>query len=81
MGFGLYSLLEAALLVINAMAVLNEERFLSKIGWGDNEMTGFGQSPTAKQQIMTLIRSVRTVMRVPLIGINGIVILFKILMG
>ena len=80
MGFGLYSLLEAALLVINAMAVLNEERFLSKIGWGE-EMTGFGQQPSAKQQIMVLIRSVRTVMRVPLIGINGIVILFKILMG
>lgn len=30
MAFGLYSLLEAALLCINAVAVLNEERFLSK---------------------------------------------------
>lgn len=30
MAFGLYSLLEACLLVVNAMAVLNEERFLSK---------------------------------------------------
>ncbi len=30
MAFGFYSLLEACLLVVNAMAVLNEERFLSK---------------------------------------------------
>ena len=30
MALGLYSLLEACLLVVNAMAVLNEERFLSK---------------------------------------------------
>lgn len=30
MGFGLYSLLEAGLLVVNAIAILNEERFLNK---------------------------------------------------
>lgn len=30
MAFGLYTLLEAALLCINAIAILNEERFLSK---------------------------------------------------
>ena len=32
MAFGLYSLLEAALLVLNAICVLHEERFLSKVG-------------------------------------------------
>ena len=31
MAFGLYSLLEAALLVLNAICVLHEERFLSKV--------------------------------------------------
>ena len=80
MGFGLYSLIEATLLVINAMAVLNEERFLSKLGWGQ-EVAGFGQQPGAKQQFMTLVRSVRTVMRVPLIAINGVVILYKVVLG
>jgi hypothetical protein len=30
MVFGLYTLLEAGLLMINAIAILNEERFLSK---------------------------------------------------
>eukprot|EP00794_Sanderia_malayensis_P009538 gene9538-10525_t len=50
MAFGLYSLLEAILLVVNAMAVLNEERFLSKIGWGTNQTAGFGEEPGMKQQ-------------------------------
>ena len=31
MAFGLYSLLEAALLVLNAICVLHEERFLAKV--------------------------------------------------
>ena len=30
MGFGIYSLIEAGVLLINALAILNEERFLSK---------------------------------------------------
>ena len=30
MGFTLYSLIEAALLVVNAVAILNEQRFLSR---------------------------------------------------
>lgn len=30
MGFTLYSLIEAALLCVNAVAILNEQRFLSK---------------------------------------------------
>ena len=81
MAFGFYSLLEAILLVVNAMAVLNEERFLSKIGWGTNQMAGFGDEPGVKQQLMNLIRSVRTVMRIPLIGINAFVIVVKLLMG
>lgn len=81
MAFGLYSLLESVLLVINAMAVLNEERFLSKIGWGTNQMAGFGEEPGVKQQLLNLVRSVKTVMRIPLIAINSFVIIVKLLMG
>ena len=32
MAFGLYSLLEAGLLVLNAICVLHEDRFLAKVG-------------------------------------------------
>jgi len=81
MAFGLYSLLEAVLLVVNAMAVLNEERFLSKVGWGSDQMAAYGEQPSAKQQMLNLVRSVRTVMRIPLIGVNLFVIVVKLLMG
>ncbi|KAG9471938.1 immediate early response 3-interacting protein 1 [Eleutherodactylus coqui] len=82
MAFTLYSLLQAALLCVNAVAVLHEERFLSKIGWGpDQGIGGFGEDPGVKSQMMNLVRSVRTVMRVPLIIINSITIVLLLLFG
>uniref|UniRef100_A0A3B3CNM9 Immediate early response 3-interacting protein 1 n=1 Tax=Oryzias melastigma TaxID=30732 RepID=A0A3B3CNM9_ORYME len=64
MAFTLYSLIQAAILCVNAVAVLHEERFLSKIGWGaDQSVGGFGDEPGVKAQLMNLVRSVRTVMR------------------
>uniref|UniRef100_G3PJ45 Immediate early response 3-interacting protein 1 n=1 Tax=Gasterosteus aculeatus aculeatus TaxID=481459 RepID=G3PJ45_GASAC len=64
MAFTLYSLIQAAILCVNAVAVLHEERFLSKIGWGvDQSVGGFGDEPGVKVQLMNLVRSVRTVMR------------------
>uniref|UniRef100_A0A8D2KJ90 Immediate early response 3-interacting protein 1 n=1 Tax=Urocitellus parryii TaxID=9999 RepID=A0A8D2KJ90_UROPR len=62
MAFTLYSLLQAALLCVNA--VLHEERFLKNFGWGkDQGIGGFGEEPGIKSQLMNLIRSVKTVMR------------------
>ena len=82
MGFGLYSLIEAALLVINAAAVLHEERFLAKIGWGADQGTGgFGEDPGVKAQLINFVRSVRTVMRVPLIFLNCLTIIGLLLFG
>ncbi|XP_054749110.1 immediate early response 3-interacting protein 1-like [Lytechinus pictus] len=82
MAFGLYTLLEAALLCINAIAILNEERFLSKVGWGgDQSVGGFGEEPGMKAQIINLIRSIRLVMRVPLIFLNAATIVIKLLLG
>uniref|UniRef100_A0A8C8E6T1 Immediate early response 3-interacting protein 1 n=1 Tax=Otus sunia TaxID=257818 RepID=A0A8C8E6T1_9STRI len=64
MAFTLYSLLQAVLLIINAVAVLHEERFLRHVGWGsDQGMGGFGEEPEIKTQLTNLIRSIRTVMR------------------
>ncbi len=82
MAFGLYSLIEAALLCVNAIAVLNEERFLSKVGWGsDQSVGGFGEEPGMKAQLINLIRSIRIVMRVPLIFFNASVIVLKLVFG
>jgi hypothetical protein len=72
MGFSLYSLIEAALLCVNAIAILSEQRFLSRCKLTIFQysvchfiiVSGSNQNPgDAKQQLLTLIRSVRTVMR------------------
>lgn len=82
MGFTLYSLIEAAILFLNAVAVLHEERFLAKIGWGsDQSIGGFGDEPGMKTQMINFIRSVRTVMRVPLIFVNVLTIVSLLLFG
>ncbi|CAH1254433.1 immediate early response 3-interacting protein 1-like [Branchiostoma floridae] len=81
MALGLYSLIEAALLCVNAIAVLNEERFLSKVGWATDTVSGFGEQPGMKSQIINLIRSVRMVMRIPLIIVNTITIVLLLLFG
>ncbi|XP_055954146.1 immediate early response 3-interacting protein 1-like [Argiope bruennichi] len=77
----LYNLFEATLLCINAIAVLHEERFLAKVGWGRDQSRGFGEEPGVKAQLMNLIHSVRTVMRIPLIFLNAVVIIFKLILG
>ncbi|XP_015775190.1 PREDICTED: immediate early response 3-interacting protein 1-like [Acropora digitifera] len=81
MAFTFYSLLEASLLILNAIAVLHEERFLAKVGWGTDQLSGFGEERGTKHQIINLIHSIRTVMRIPLILLNSATILLLILMG
>nr|XP_009939672.1 PREDICTED: immediate early response 3-interacting protein 1 [Opisthocomus hoazin] len=52
------------------------------IGWGsDQGIGGFGEEPGIKAQLTNLIRSVRTVMRVPLIAVNSITIVLLLLFG
>ncbi|MEE6507825.1 hypothetical protein FKM82_031120 [Ascaphus truei] len=82
MAFTLYTLMQAALLCVNAVAVLHEERFLRNVGWGaDQGIGGFGEEPGVKSQMMNLIRSVRIVMRVPLIIVNSITMVLLLLFG
>ncbi|XP_063587463.1 immediate early response 3-interacting protein 1-like [Penaeus indicus] len=82
MAFGIYSLLEAVVLSLNAVCILNEERFLSKLpGWGGSQVHGFGEEPGMKTQIFHFIRSVKTVMKYPLIPVNVFVIVFKLIFG
>jgi len=80
MGFGLYTLCQAALLVVNSICILNEERFLSKIGW-NTQHAGFGEDPGVKVQALNLIRAVKTVMKVPLIPLNIMMIVCELLFG
>ena len=81
MALGLWSLLEAILLVVNAICVLHEERFLAKVGWSVQHNRGFGEGGGVKEQSLNIIRSVRTVMRLPLIFVNSVVIVKKLILG
>ncbi|XP_058837846.1 immediate early response 3-interacting protein 1 [Topomyia yanbarensis] len=81
--FTLWALIEASLLCLNAVCILHEQRFLSKFGWGatNSQIHGFGESPTVKAQVLNLVRSIRTVAKIPLIFLNIVAILFKLVLG
>ncbi|XP_017893394.1 immediate early response 3-interacting protein 1 [Ceratina calcarata] len=82
MAFTLWTLYEATLLWLNAVCVLNEDRFLAKVGWASwQNVQGFGEPPSIKLQLLNLIKSIRTVMRVPLIFLNIITITVKLILG
>ncbi|XP_029163953.1 immediate early response 3-interacting protein 1 [Nylanderia fulva] len=82
MAFTLWTLFEATLLCLNAVCILNEERFLAKVGWASwQNVQGFGEPPTAKTQILNLVKSIRTVMRVPLIFFNILTLIVKLVLG
>ncbi|XP_031330042.1 immediate early response 3-interacting protein 1 [Photinus pyralis] len=83
MAITLWNLFEASLLCLNAVCVLHEERFLVKIGWSSKSpnVQGFGEHPTVKGQILNLVYSIRTVARIPLILVNIVTILIKLVLG
>ncbi|CCF60714.1 hypothetical protein KAFR_0L01060 [Kazachstania africana CBS 2517] len=82
--FGLGRLFYVILLLINAVAVLSEERFLSRIGFGKNanEAPAFGQQEnTTKSKVVQLIGAIQTLLRIPLIGINILIIIYELVLG
>uniref|UniRef100_A0A0N4ZMR8 Immediate early response 3-interacting protein 1 n=1 Tax=Parastrongyloides trichosuri TaxID=131310 RepID=A0A0N4ZMR8_PARTI len=79
-----YNLIEASLLVLNGIAVINRERVLNKWLKSRQNTFDYGQPQAtagATDQILNLIVSVQTVMRIPLIFINILVILYKLILG
>ncbi|KAK9474506.1 Yos1-like protein [Dipodascopsis tothii] len=82
--FGLGRLFYVVLLLTNAIAILSEDRFLARIGWSTAQIdSGFGvpDSQSVKVKLVNLISAVRTLMRIPLIGINSIVVLYELVLG
>ncbi|KAF7332202.1 hypothetical protein MKEN_00101200 [Mycena kentingensis (nom. inval.)] len=85
------------LLVVNSLAVLSEDRFLARIGWVSSQaqngnsgfqqtydpQTGYGvqQEASIKTRLIELINAVRTLMRIPLIGLNILIIIYELLLG
>eukprot|EP00011_Vannellida_sp_DIVA3-517-6-12_P006392 CAMPEP_0114609288 /NCGR_PEP_ID=MMETSP0168-20121206/3011_1 /TAXON_ID=95228 ORGANISM="Vannella sp., Strain DIVA3 517/6/12" /NCGR_SAMPLE_ID=MMETSP0168 /ASSEMBLY_ACC=CAM_ASM_000044 /LENGTH=77 /DNA_ID=CAMNT_0001820201 /DNA_START=23 /DNA_END=253 /DNA_ORIENTATION=- len=65
-----YSLLEAVLLFVNAIAILDQQRFLVPIGWMSTDDTHLGGERGIKSRIVDLIEAVHLLLRIPLIFIN-----------
>lgn len=93
--FGLGKLFYTIVLAVNGIAVLSEDRFLNRIGWG---LTAAGQTTASQYQqqfnagitldnasvktrLINLISAVRTLLRVPLIAINLLLIVYLLLLG
>ncbi|KAJ2318389.1 hypothetical protein IWW51_001477 [Coemansia sp. RSA 2702] len=61
--FGFGTLFYVILLLLNGIAVLNEERFLARIGWARNSAELYGDTESVKAKMINLISAVRTLMR------------------
>ena len=80
MGFSLWNLFKAGLLMLNSVMILNRRRFLAKYGLDDTSaMHNTGGSPITGQ-IVGLLHAVQY-LKVPVIIANTIVIVFEIILG
>jgi hypothetical protein len=77
----LWTLTQSALLAANAVAILNEPRFLAKRGLTARDVRDGAVAPaSAKGQIIGVINAA-TYLRVPLIALNAIVVFVKVVFG
>uniref|UniRef100_K7M581 Yos1-like protein n=2 Tax=Glycine subgen. Soja TaxID=1462606 RepID=K7M581_SOYBN len=76
---GLWTLLEGFLLLANALAILNEDRFLTPRGWGLSDFSA-GQTKSFKGQLIGLIYATQY-LRFPLLLLNSVFIIVKLVSG
>ncbi|KAJ9064472.1 hypothetical protein DSO57_1030241 [Entomophthora muscae] len=62
MSFSIRDLFYTILLVLNGLAILNEERFLARIGWSTSQVS-FSGNESVKAKLLSLISAVRTLLR------------------
>ena len=77
--FSLADLFVAGLLAANGAAILSEDRFLVKVGWGYEQSRSAPQS--VKKQVINLLHAVRLLFTIPLMVLNMITIVLKLLLG
>jgi len=75
----IWKILQVIILAINAVAILNEERFLRRIGLGHQPEILTQES--FKARIVNLLHAVRVLMRLPLIFLNAGMIVGSFLLG
>jgi hypothetical protein len=82
MGLSILHLIESVILFINAFAILNAERFLTRMKWHDPAFAdSYGEATPLQKQITFFLYAARTYGRVPLIFINVFVIAIELLVG
>ncbi|GAB1310129.1 hypothetical protein MFIFM68171_00339 [Madurella fahalii] len=77
-------LLYITVLLLNAICIPSEDRFLARVSLTpETYHRSFGQESDTgvKYKIIQLIASVRTVMRIPLIAINTLIIVYELVLG
>jgi len=79
MVFSLSGIILSCILFANAIAILNDERFLKKYGWG--YVPGDIPDDSIKGKLVYLLYSIRTVIRIPLLILNIIAIVLLVLFG
>ncbi|KAK7419320.1 hypothetical protein QQZ08_010903 [Neonectria magnoliae] len=73
-----------AVLLINAVAILSEDRFLARINLSPasyDPAFGSGADASVKAKTIHLIASIRTIMRMPLIFVNTVIIMYELVLG
>jgi immediate early response 3-interacting protein 1 len=78
--FGLFTMFYGFLLLGNAVVILDDKRFLSRIGLplAQENRKFLGEK---RQKMVDMINSIRVVLRIPLIILNIICIFYEILFG
>ena len=75
MGFSVGDILRATVLILNGLAIISERRVLEPLQLTPQQQMG---SMGPKAQISTILASVRTLLRGPLIIMNSVLIAFAI---
>lgn len=78
--FGLMSVLYGILFMLNSVVILDEKRFLSRIGLPLSAEASRSLGP-GRKKLVDLIKAVRTVVRIPLIAANTTCILYEAFLG
>ena len=79
MSFSVADLFRALLLLLNAMAILSERRVLEPMGLSGT--AAVAENAGGKESIGQVLRSVRTLLRGPLVILNAVTIVFTVIFG
>lgn len=85
--FSFGGLFQVSVLLVNAIAILSEDRFLARIGMASTSSpepafgAGAQDNTSIKSKMINLINSVRTLMRIPLIFLNVLIIIWAVAFG